>query len=203
MGWLRSVGSIKLQVSFAEYCLFCRALLQKRPMILSILLTKATPYALSNTRMTLQSHVFCRCSVHRVHMILPCTHYARGVTQDIYSHTYTEKHWHTHTHIYRIHITFGGLFRVPKRVMHTHIHTLTRTHIRVQCTHYSRRTFSCTQRSTPDISRRLNCLRTAVGNPILLRNSILPPRAFSPQSESRQLKWLTLYEWVMSHVWMS
>ena len=28
MGWLRSVGSIKLQVSFAEYCLFYRALLQ-------------------------------------------------------------------------------------------------------------------------------------------------------------------------------
>ena len=39
MGWLRSVGSIKLQVSFAEYSLFHRALLQKRPMILSILLT--------------------------------------------------------------------------------------------------------------------------------------------------------------------
>jgi len=29
MGWLRSVGSIKLQVSFAEYRLFYRALLQK------------------------------------------------------------------------------------------------------------------------------------------------------------------------------
>ena len=44
MGWLQSVGSIKLQVSFAEYCLFYRALLQKRPIIVSILLTKATPY---------------------------------------------------------------------------------------------------------------------------------------------------------------
>ena len=43
MGWLRSVGSIKLQVSFAEYRLFYRALLQKIPIILSILLTKATP----------------------------------------------------------------------------------------------------------------------------------------------------------------
>ena len=29
MGWLRSVGSIKLQVTFAEYRLFYRALLQK------------------------------------------------------------------------------------------------------------------------------------------------------------------------------
>jgi len=36
MGWLRSVGSIKLQVSFAEYCLFYRALSQKRPIILSM-----------------------------------------------------------------------------------------------------------------------------------------------------------------------
>jgi len=42
-GWLQSVGSIKLQVSFAEYHLFLQALFQKRPMILSILLTRATP----------------------------------------------------------------------------------------------------------------------------------------------------------------
>ena len=33
MGWLQSVGSIRLQVSFAEYRLFYRALLQKRPII--------------------------------------------------------------------------------------------------------------------------------------------------------------------------
>jgi len=44
MGWLRSVGSIKLYVIFAEYRLVYRALLQKRPIIQSILLTKATPY---------------------------------------------------------------------------------------------------------------------------------------------------------------
>jgi len=36
MGWLRLVGSLKLQVSFAEYRLFYRALLQKRPIILSL-----------------------------------------------------------------------------------------------------------------------------------------------------------------------
>jgi len=35
MGWLQLVGSIKLQVSFAEYSLFYRALLQKRPVILA------------------------------------------------------------------------------------------------------------------------------------------------------------------------
>jgi len=38
MGWLRLVGSLKLQVSFAEYYLFYRALLQKKPVILRSLL---------------------------------------------------------------------------------------------------------------------------------------------------------------------
>ena len=33
MGWLRSAGSIRLQVSFAEYRLLHRALLHKRPII--------------------------------------------------------------------------------------------------------------------------------------------------------------------------
>ena len=45
MGWLRLVGSLKLYVSFAEYRLFYRALLRKRPIILRSLLTVATtPY---------------------------------------------------------------------------------------------------------------------------------------------------------------
>jgi len=39
MGWLHLVGSIKLQVFFAEYGLFYRALVQKRPIFLSILVT--------------------------------------------------------------------------------------------------------------------------------------------------------------------
>ena len=34
MGWLQRVGSLKLQVSSAEYCLFYRTLLQNRPTIL-------------------------------------------------------------------------------------------------------------------------------------------------------------------------
>jgi len=44
MWWLRLVGSLKLQVSFAEYRLFYRALLQERPIILRSLLMVATPY---------------------------------------------------------------------------------------------------------------------------------------------------------------
>jgi len=43
MGWLRLAGSLKLQVSFAEYRLFSRALLQKRPIILRSLLVEGTP----------------------------------------------------------------------------------------------------------------------------------------------------------------
>jgi len=44
MGWLRLVGSLKLLVSFAEYHLFYKALLQKRPMILRSLILEATSY---------------------------------------------------------------------------------------------------------------------------------------------------------------
>ena len=43
-GWLRIVGSLKLQVSFAEYSFFYMALLQKRHEILRSLLIVATPY---------------------------------------------------------------------------------------------------------------------------------------------------------------
>jgi len=44
MEWLRLVGSLKLHVSLKIIGLFCRALLQKRPIILRSLLIVATPY---------------------------------------------------------------------------------------------------------------------------------------------------------------
>ena len=44
MGCLRLVGSLKLMVSFAEYSLFYRALLQTRPILLRRRLIVATPY---------------------------------------------------------------------------------------------------------------------------------------------------------------
>jgi len=43
MRWLRIVGSLQLYFSFAEYSLFYRALLQKRPILLRSLLIVATP----------------------------------------------------------------------------------------------------------------------------------------------------------------
>jgi len=57
MGWLRSVGSTKLYVSFAEYRLFYRALLQKRPINLSILLTEATPDFFFNRSQLFHMHI--------------------------------------------------------------------------------------------------------------------------------------------------
>jgi len=49
MGWLRLIGSLKSQVSVAEYSLFYKALVQNRPTVLRSLLIVATPYALHTT----------------------------------------------------------------------------------------------------------------------------------------------------------
>ena len=50
MGWLWLVGSIKLQASFAKEHYKRANILQKRPMILSIILTVATPYTNDTAR---------------------------------------------------------------------------------------------------------------------------------------------------------
>jgi len=64
MQWLRLVGSIKLWVSYAEYSLFYRAFLLKRPIILSILFTAATPYPLSCTPHTLSCTLYMHIFSH-------------------------------------------------------------------------------------------------------------------------------------------
>ena len=58
MGWLQWVGSFKLYVSFAQYRLFYRALLQKRPMILRNLLIVVTPYLLRQAWMSDSCHIY-------------------------------------------------------------------------------------------------------------------------------------------------
>jgi len=58
VGWLRLTGSLKLQVCFAGYSLFYRALLQKRPMISRSLLIVATPYVTPYTCSTFTTEVF-------------------------------------------------------------------------------------------------------------------------------------------------
>ena len=51
MEWLWLVGSLKIQVSIAEYTLIYRALWQKRPRFLGSLLIVATPYMLQCVEM--------------------------------------------------------------------------------------------------------------------------------------------------------
>jgi len=59
MGWLRLVGCLKSQVSFAEYSFFYRAFWQKRPAILRSLLMIATPYQLHDMRHTfIYTHIY-------------------------------------------------------------------------------------------------------------------------------------------------
>jgi len=69
MGWLRLVGSVKLQVSFAECSLFVRALLQNRRIILKSLPIVAAPYMRTKHMQT-----------HYTHMHTPCTHYTHAHT---------------------------------------------------------------------------------------------------------------------------
>ena len=68
MGWLWLVGSIKLQVSFAKEPYKRDNILQKRPVILSILLTVATPYP--HTHKHIRTHT--RAHIHTQKHI--CTH---------------------------------------------------------------------------------------------------------------------------------
>jgi len=61
MGWLRLIGSLKLQVSFAKEPYKRDDILQKRPVILRSLLIVATPYFLlraTTTKLTLKMHLY-------------------------------------------------------------------------------------------------------------------------------------------------
>ena len=71
MGWLRLVGSLKLQVSFAEYSLFYRALLQNRPVILRGLLIVATPYDMTHPYVWHASFLCVTCLIHMCDMTHP------------------------------------------------------------------------------------------------------------------------------------
>jgi len=65
MGLLRLVGSLTFYVSFAEYSLFYRALLQKKPMILRSLVIVPTPYWMA-VHEVLDGNACDTCMVHRV-----------------------------------------------------------------------------------------------------------------------------------------
>jgi len=108
MGWLRLVGSLKLQVSSAEYSLFNRALLQKRPVILSHNL----PDAHDLSYMTYSRwHLPCAPDAHDLsytrehHLSYVSAHWAISVHTESCKCTlsYTSAHWavKVHTELYR------------------------------------------------------------------------------------------------------
>ena len=67
MGWLQSVGSTQLQVSCTGYRLFYGALLQKRPIFLSVMLVASTPEVFDTLCETLvPSYVGCPTRVTQV-----------------------------------------------------------------------------------------------------------------------------------------
>jgi len=104
MGWLRSVGSSKSQVSFAEYSLSHRALLQKRPNFLRSL---PHTYRPTTDRLT---HTY----IHIVYHIGKTLDFAGGLTS---SRVHTHAHTHTHTH------------RLTDRPTHTYTCRITHIHI--------------------------------------------------------------------------
>jgi len=117
IGGLQLVGSIKLKGSFAEYSLVYRALLQKWPIILSILLTVATPYVYYDTT-TWLFFVLCKLHAHT------------GTFHSLYTCTHTRTHTHTHVHTLCVcswnTMTQGCVFHT--HYTHTHKHRHTQTH---------------------------------------------------------------------------
>jgi len=103
IGWLRLVGSFKLLVSFAEYRLFYRALLQKRPIIWRSLLVEATPWnAISPTWFLHggldRGHTYIEMCVDMVICICICSCVSVCVyTNNVYVYTNVhERPAHTH-----------------------------------------------------------------------------------------------------------
>ena len=137
-GWLPSVCSFKLYVSFAEYSHFNMALLQKRPIISRSLLIEATPYRSVHFAHT-RKHTHAHSHTHtHTHTHVPTRSHTRTHTYT-YTHTHTHIHWHTntHTHTGLANLVFDKLISMVKEEhthththihVHKHTHTHTRTH---------------------------------------------------------------------------
>jgi len=93
MRWLRLAGFLRLYVSFVEYSLFYRALLQKRPIILRSLLIIATPYVntLSYAQVATHTHTYNRSKAYFFNDTL---------LHSIYIYKYTHRHIRVHVCIH-------------------------------------------------------------------------------------------------------
>jgi len=90
--WLRLVASIKSQVSFANVPYKRDDILQKRPIMLSMLLTVATPYL---------SHAISPPDISRIlaSELHANVYSCSFLTQCVHTHTQHHTHTYTHTHI--------------------------------------------------------------------------------------------------------
>jgi len=88
---------MKLWHTFAEYRLFYRSLLQKRPIILSILLTEATPYNTSMSWAYDTYRLFYRSLLQKRRIILRILLTEATLYDTSMSWSY-DTHTHTHTH---------------------------------------------------------------------------------------------------------
>jgi len=117
----------RMKETFAEYHLFYRALLQKRPTILERVYILSV--ILSHTRALSRALSRFLCFTHALSLFLSVS------LSD--SHTYTHTHTHTHTHTPQADTTmvrpipnyFNALpLSLSLTHTHTHIHTHTHTH---------------------------------------------------------------------------
>ena len=95
MRWLRLVGSLKLQVSCAEYSLFYRPLLQNRPIISGSQFIPATSYS----TIPLTCHETCTCVTWPIH---ECDMTHPRVTPSCVTHV-----WVTHVWVTQLCVTYS------------------------------------------------------------------------------------------------
>jgi len=144
MGWLRLAGSIKLYVSFAKKTYKRHNILQKRAIILSILLTVATPYAYTTCICSCMCEcVLCELSVcggergggrnlggRAVYLL--CRHRSRP---DIFGQLLTDNcmtltcHVYTHTYTYIQFRTYVEMSHVIYTLTYVCIYVYTVTYI--------------------------------------------------------------------------
>ena len=113
-GWLRLVGSIKLQVSFAKETYKRDYVLQKRPVVLSTLLTVATPYV--NIRSIEYSFTKRNLSIMYV-----CKSYTHIYSMHVLIHIIYESYTRHRVIGGVIHILFSTLLETTSVSFDTHV----------------------------------------------------------------------------------
>jgi len=109
----RVVGSLELWVSFAEYNLFYRALLQMRPTILRCLLIVATPYWLIVVCVVSAQTLLQKSAAHTQEIYIDCVRRiccSRHAKHLIVEFELIGLFWHTHVYIYVSFLICPGLF---------------------------------------------------------------------------------------------